>query len=295
MGTARMMFTYSDNIIEKDPACSLSGQSIFHRILGTRSMRDYLAQRLRSPQFARLKRIAFFLRGVLFLGNRYRCSCCNWSLRGFVDRSGLIRTNPDGYCPRCNAKARHRRIWLYILGHQKLFDRKIRLLEIAPWWALSRRFLKADNIDFVGVDLVRAGPQVTTIGDAASLPLADRCFDTVICIHVLEHVDDDHKAISEMFRVLKPGGSAIVSVPLRLDGATLEDPSVTDPEERLRLYGEKGHVRFYGIDLENRLSDAGFEIDLDLASNVPADVCRRYGLRNDENIFHCQKPLLPSM
>jgi SAM-dependent methyltransferase len=254
-------------------------------------MSNYLAEYLRKPQFARLKKISFFLRGMLFLGRRYRCSCCNWGLRGFVGRSGLFRTNPDGYCPRCNAKARHRRIWLYIVGHQKLFGRKIRLLEVAPWWALSRRFQAADNIDFVGVDLVRTGPHVTTIGDAASLPLQDCSFDTVICIHVLEHVDDDRQVISELYRVLKPGGSAIVSVPLRLDGATLEDPSITDPEERLRLFGETGHVRFYGLDLTDRLTDAGFKVDLDLAKDVPADVCRRFGLRNDENIFHCQKPV----
>ena len=193
--------------------------------------------------------------------------------------------------PRRSWSKRHRRIWLYIVQHQKLFNRKIRLLEIAPWWALSRRFQASANIDFVGLDLVRTGPQVTTIGDAVSLPLQNDSFDTLICIHVLEHVDDDRKTLSELYRVLKPGGSAIISVPLRLDSDTIEDPSVTDPEERLRLFGEEGHVRFYGIDLTDRLTDAGFDVDLDLASNVPADICRRFGLRNDENIFHCQKPV----
>jgi SAM-dependent methyltransferase len=145
------------------------------------------------------------------------------------------------------------------------------------------------NIEFVGLDLEQAGPQVTKIGDVACLPMESDQFDAVICTHVLEHVEKDRQAISELHRVLKPGGWAIISAPLRLDQPTHEDPEITDPEDRARIFGECGHVRFYGTDFVDRLESAGFEVALDLARQVPDDIQRKYGLRDDENIFHCYK------
>lgn len=253
-------------------------------------MRAILLDRLRDPRFAGLKKLGFFLRGLLYLGSRYRCPCCNWPLRSFVARSSLLEKSETGFCPRCNSKARHRRLWLYLEQHTTLFIEPSRLLEIAPWWALSRRFRQMAKIDFTGLDLEYTGAHVTTIGDVTSLPMPKDDFDAVICIHVLEHVADDRQAISELYRVLKPGAWAIVSVPIRLDQPTHEDARITDPEERKRVFGERGHVRFYGGDLIDRLTGAGFEVILDLAERVPAEVRKKYGLRDDENIFHCQKP-----
>jgi len=254
-------------------------------------MRQYLISALRNPQLAGLKEIVLVVRGLFFVGRRYRCPCCNWTLRGFVDRWGLLAANSDGYCPRCNAKARHRRIWLYLKEHSNLFTNELRLLEVAPWWSLARRFQKTPNLQFVGLDLERRGPHVTAVGDVTSMPFGADAFDAALCIHVLEHVEDDQRAIAELYRALKPGGWALVSVPLRLDRPTHEDPSITDPEERARVFGERGHVRFYGTDLVDRLEAAGFAVQLDLATGIPTETRSRFGLRDDENIFHCSKPL----
>ncbi len=109
-------------------------------------------------------------------------------------------------------------------------------------------------------------------------------------MHVLEHVKNDRDAISELFRVLKPGAWAIVSVPLLLDEVTREDPAVTSPEDRKRLFGEASHVRYYGTDFIDRLRAAGFEVRLDPGRSVSADARAQFGLRDDENIFHCTKP-----
>jgi hypothetical protein len=96
--------------------------------------------------------------------------------------------------------------------------------------------------------------------------------------------------MEEICRVLKPGGWAIVTVPLLSDEPTREDPSVTSPEEREKMFGEKGHVRFYGMDIRDRLEAAGFRVSLEPAENIDKNILRRHGLRLDENIFFCEKP-----
>ncbi len=122
-------------------------------------MRVFLLDCLRDPRFVGLKKPGFFMRGLLFLGRKHQCPCCNWRVRSFVERSSIFKKSETGFCPRCNAKARHRRLWLYLDQHTKLFSEPARLLEIGPWWALSRRFRKMANIEFVGLDLEQAGPQ----------------------------------------------------------------------------------------------------------------------------------------
>jgi hypothetical protein len=96
--------------------------------------------------------------------------------------------------------------------------------------------------------------------------------------------------MAELFRVVRPGGFALVSVPIRLDRETHEDPTITDPAERQAVFGERSHVRYYGADLADRLRAAGFEVELDLASDLREDACERHGLRRDENLFTCRKP-----
>jgi len=253
-------------------------------------MKRWLRRWLRDPRLAFLTHASLWLRGTLHRGNRYHCPVCGAGLRAFVYKRGLLKTNPDGYCPRCDAKARHRRIWLWLEENTNLLKEELRLLEVAPWWALSRRFQSLPNVRFEGVDRERAGPNVTVVGDLVSLPLEEGSFDAALCIHVLEHVEDDLRALAELHRVVRPGGWALVSVPIRLDRDTHEDPSITDPAERQVAFGERSHVRWYGRDLADRLSAAGFEVELHLASAIPEETCQRFGLRRDENLFFCRKP-----
>jgi SAM-dependent methyltransferase len=248
-----------------------------------------LALALRGPAGFTMKRLGLVARGLFYLGRRYRCPVCGWPLRSFVARGSLLERTVDGYCPRCDAKARHRRIWLYLRGHTDLWSGRHRLLEIAPVWALARRFRGMASIQYTGVDIRATGPHVTVVGDVTALPLGDESMDVVLCIHVLEHVSNDRQAIGELYRVLAPGGWALVSVPLRLNEPTYEDSTVTKPSDRLRLFGEEDHVRFYGLDLRDRLEAAGFSVQLDRADDLPRDDCRRFGLRRDEHLFLCRK------
>jgi SAM-dependent methyltransferase len=253
-------------------------------------VRRRLRRLLRDPRFAFAIRAALWLRGLCYRGDRYFCPVCRTGLRTFVTKRSVFRTNPDGYCPRCDAKARHRRLWLWLEERTNLLKDELRLLEVAPWWSLSRRLASLPNLRFEAVDRERAGPHVTLVGDLVSLPLAEGSFDAALCIHVLEHVEDDRGALRELHRILRPGGWAIVSVPIRLDRATHEDPTITDPAERQKVFGERSHVRWYGADLADRLREAGFEVALDLASSIPDEVVARHGLRRDENLFTCRKP-----
>ncbi len=237
-----------------------------------------------------VKRAGFLARGLLHAGGRYRCSCCGWRVRGFLAEGALLARRESGYCPRCNAKARHRRLCLYLADNTRwLAEEPVRLLEIAPWWAVSRRLQRVPGLRFVGVDLRLAGPHVSVLGDAVALPFGEASFDAVICTHVLEHVPRDRAAMAEIHRVLRPGGTAIISVPLRLDRVTVEDPSLTDPVEQQRRFGERGHVRWYGADLADRLREAGFEIRMDTGTEVPVDTREKFGLRDDEHLFWCVK------
>ena len=97
--------------------------------------------------------------------------------------------------------------------------------------------------------------------DLTALPYADRSFDAIVANHVLEHVPDDKRALSELRRVLHPGGFAVLQVPIarRLE-RTLEDVPVYTDAERERVYGQRDHVRLYGLDYPERLAHAGFAV-----------------------------------
>jgi hypothetical protein len=244
---------------------------------------------LRQPRFFVLKRAMLLARGTLYLGRTFQCPCCGWRLRAFVTFQSVSEVSRDGYCPRCNAKARHRRDWLYLQEHTNLETDELRVLEVAPVWALARRLRSMKNIRYQGLDLRRTGPHVSVVGDVTEIPLPAESVDALLCIHVLEHVERDRQAIAELHRVLAPGGWALVSVPVRPDHPTHEDPSVIDPAERARLFGERGHVRAYGLDLAERLEAAGFEVTVEPADELTDAACSRFGLRRDETVFFCRK------
>ncbi len=231
---------------------------------------------------------AMACRAWLFAGNQHTCPCCGWRLRAFTHGGTSLSIRPNGYCPRCNSKARHRRDWLYLQQHTNLFRDPIRLLHVSPKYAIARRLSKLPNIDFVGVDL-DGRPLAPHKVDITQIPFESESFDAIICIHVMEHVENDRQALEELYRVLKPGGWALLSVPIDLSQPTYEDPEIVSPADRKTHFGEEQHVRMYGNDFGDRLKAAGFQVRLDLAVDLPAATKQKYGLLDDENVFHCTK------
>lgn len=51
------------------------------------------------------------------------------------------------------------------------------------------------------------------LGDIKNIPMGDNSVDAVICLSVLEHIDEPLKAVSEIYRILKPGGKCLVALP----------------------------------------------------------------------------------
>jgi SAM-dependent methyltransferase len=123
--------------------------------------------------------------------------------------------------------------------------------------------------------------------DITDIPYDEGWFDAVICSHVLEHIPDDAAAMSELHRVLRPGGWAVFLVPIDLDSpTTLEDPSVVTPEQRLEAYWATDHVRLYGRDFTDRLRAAGFDVEVDtFVRDMPPERRERYALFPLEDMY----------
>jgi ubiquinone/menaquinone biosynthesis C-methylase UbiE len=88
----------------------------------------------------------------------------------------------------------------------------------------------------------------------------DNQFDFLICSHVLEHVEDDRKALHELHRILKPGGQGILMVPVILSIEEVdEDPAIVDEGERWKRFGQFDHVRLYSKNgFVERVREGGF-------------------------------------
>lgn len=228
-------------------------------------------------------------RGLWFKGSRHVCPCCGWSVRAFTMGGGSFRTRPAGYCPRCNSKARHRRVWLYLQGRSAFGAGPTRLLDVAPHHSLARALSRQPGVEYVGIDL-ESGPWVSGIADLTNLPMDEGTFDAVVCVHVLEHIADDIAAMGEIYRVLRPGGWSLINVPFDQRRPTYEDPTITTPGGRRTAFGEATHVRIYGTDLVDRLKSVGFQVEIDHGEGIEASTSERFGLTSDESVLLCTRP-----
>jgi SAM-dependent methyltransferase len=190
-------------------------------------------------------------RGTLHRGDSVYCPCCGATFDAFAAVHG-----PSRECWACSSLERHRLLWLYLERNPELLGPGLRVLHVAPEEALRRRLLRLPDISYVGGDLEGEFGDVRI--DVTDLDFPDASFDIVLCNHVLEHVPDDRQALRELRRVLAPGGWASLLVPDLEAQETDEDPTVASPEERLRRFGQRDHVRRYGWDYLGRLEEAGF-------------------------------------
>jgi hypothetical protein len=220
----------------------------------------------------------------------HECPCCGELATGFLPHG--VKRRENARCPNCGSVERHRLQWLYLRDKTNLFTAPLEVIHFAPETALQRRLKSLPQVKYHGADLssVRAAEHF----DICAIPYPDDSFDVILCSHVLEHVPDDRKAMSELFRVMKPGGWGLIEVPF--DGKlaeTQQDPSVTTDEERIRLYGNKGHVRRYGRDYPDRLRAAGFEVTTNrYAMELPPALVERYRLLLGGVVTIAAKPAL---
>jgi SAM-dependent methyltransferase len=226
-------------------------------------------------------------------GDDVHCDICGRSFITFLPFGRIKRANAQ--CPCCDSLERHRLQYMYLSRETTLFDNKEKkLLHVAPEQIFFNRFSGMSRIQYFPIDKFTEGyayAKGTQDADLLNLPFHTNYFDYIICNHVLEHIEDDRAAMIELRRVLKPGGAAFLQVPLRKDMAvTYEDPSIIDPQERIKHFGQFDHVRYYGRDYTDRLIAAGFRVDvIDYISRLGENAAFKYGLMAGEDIYRCTK------
>ena len=215
-----------------------------------------------------------------------------------IDGSGFRKFLPYGYenqrenvlSPSTLSLERHRLLWLYLKYETEFFNKNLKVLHFAPEQAFYKRFRKLNNLDYTTTDL--NSPLADVKADICDLPFEDDSFDFILCNHVLEHIPDDTKAMQELYRILKPGGTAVLQIPQELDRPeTFQDDSITDPKERAKIFGQYDHVRVYGRDYFQKLRNIGFEVEeVDYTSKLSEAEINKYCLAKGEIIPVCHKP-----
>lgn len=230
--------------------------------------------------------------GLAYAGRGVQCPVCGARYRRFMPY-GYVETRPNALCPRCLALERHRLLWLWIERETDMLQSAPEFLHIAPEVCLMRKFKKAYSgekaVRYVTADL--ESPLAKVKLDVQAIPFPDDSFDVIFCNHILEHVADDHLAMREMYRVMRPGGWGVMLSPVDEGRAdTFEDDTITDPDERTRVFGQYDHRRVYGRDYAERLRHTGWQVDeVDYFTALPPDQQKLYGLRS-EILYIVRKP-----
>jgi len=219
--------------------------------------------------------IAFYLKG-----NKYTDPIDNKSFRKFLPYGYQVQRQ-NVLSPSTLSLERHRLLWLYLTNETDFFTSKKKVLHMAPEQCFLARFRKL-NHDYKTADL--DSPIADVKADIINLPFNDNSFDVIFCNHVLEHVQDDTKAMKELFRVMKKGGMGIFQVPQDLNrDVTFEDNSITDPKERAKIFGQYDHVRVYGRDYFDKLRSIGFNVEeVNYSQKISSELLSRYRLMEGE-------------
>lgn len=200
-----------------------------------------------------------YIWSIFYSGHKHHCNICNTHLSHFIDFS-----NGELMCPRCGSLRRSRRLFILINNN---LDASSEVLHFSPERSLSSRLRKQLRDRYITSDFAgefRADKHF----DLRRTGEPDSKYGLIICYHVLEHIEEDAKAIRELYRILKPGGVCLVQTPFR-EGEILEDFSIKTPEGRTEAFGQWDHVRVYSADgLAARLREAGFRVDIQA---FPAD------------------------
>ena len=221
------------------------------------------------------------LRGILYLfykGSNFRCNICSKKLRKFIEIP-----NTDKLCPNCGSSSRDRRLW-QVLDSEFL---KIRteILDFSPSRSIYRKLKKTPFISYTSTDL--SGDFISEKSfNITDINIGSESYDLIICYHVLEHIENDSRAMKELYRVLRKNGTCIIQTPFK-DGKIYENPSLKTEEERLKYFGQKDHVRIYSVSgLKERLSNCGFEVDV---RKFIEEINNYTGFVENETILICHK------
>lgn len=231
-----------------------------------------------------LIRLSFAARPVLiwfFKGKNFTDPIDGRNYHNFLPY-GYEKQRKNALSPGTLSLERHRLLWLYLKHETDFFTADYKVLHMAPEQAFYERFRKLQNLNYTTCDL--NSPIADVKADIKNLPFPDNSFDVIFCNHVFEHIDDDRKAMSELYRVMKPNGWGIFQVPIRYSLLeTFEDATITDKKERKEKFGQYDHVRVYGMDYYDRLREIGFVVEeVNYSTQFTDEEIHRYGLEKNE-------------
>ncbi len=186
---------------------------------------------------------------MFYIGRRFQCTVCDFEMSRFITSE-----KGDKLCPKCGSLSRTRRLW--VLLKPKL--NKTKILHFSPSKSIRTRLASLTNITYITTDYAGEFEAMKCLNIEA-IDEPDNQYDIIICYHVLEHIENDQKAMKELYRITKPGGICIIQTPFK-EGEIYEDSSLRTEQERLLHFGQEDHVRIYSVEgLINRLSVAGFQ------------------------------------
>ena len=221
-----------------------------------------------------------------YRGKEVYCVCCGSSFSAFAPFGNIKREN--AWCPKCESLERHRLLHMYLKNKTDFYHRPSKALHIAPEIAFFKHFKTQKHLDYNPVDLYpHLYPKGTKYLDVLNNDLNDNIYDVIICNHVFQYIEEDRKAMKELYRIMKHGGWGIMQVPYdRKREITYENSSIKDPLEREKAFGLKEHVRFYGLDYADRLREAGFHVSVeDYTSEFSDEENFRYGFLKGDPLF----------
>ena len=221
---------------------------------------------------------------IYYKGNQFTDPIDGSQYRKFLPYGYRKTLRPNALCPGTLSLERHRLLWLYLDRKTDFLNQKLKVLHVAPEQVFYRKFKQFKHWDYTTTDL--HSPLANVKADICNLPFSDDQYDLILCNHVLEHIPNDLKAMTELYRVLKKGGTLIAQVPLE-EGRTktFEDNSITDANERSRVFGQYDHVRVYGQDYYQMLKSVGFSAEgVFFQRQLTTEEIERYALPQKEKI-----------
>lgn len=212
----------------------------------------------------------------LYKGNLCECNICNSKLKKFIPLE-----NGNLLCPICGSLQRTRR--LFKLLNDEFLNPGFSMLDFSPSRAIYRKLKNRPDITYYATDFENEFLADYHF-DITNIDIENDSFDLISCYHILEHIVDDESAMSELYRVLKKSGYALIQTPFK-EGNIYEDYSIKTPKEREINFGQDDHVRIYSVDgLEKRLQNAGFRTEIRLLTQDDY-----YGFTANECVIICTK------
>lgn len=244
------------------------------------------------------------IKRIIYFGKKYQCNLCGSKVKSMFpsgQKHEIFQKNNitgAGYrdhvkCPVCRSKDKERMVFYYIKNYTDILTGKNTILHFAPEIETKKKIKKNKEATYYDGDIQKE--VASQIIDITQISFPDNTFDYIICNHVLEHVEDEKKAILELKRVIKENGKIIITVPICISNEkTIEDESIIEPEERLKYFCQSDHVRLYGRDFVKRIEKYGVTVtEYDFEKEEGIEKRKQYGILENGCIYIVTKKRNP--